>query len=442
MTAAAATVDGALGALARAQRSALVVLAIRVVGAALAYGVQVLLARLLGKAEYGVYAAVWVWIAILGHGALFGVGQSVYRFVPHYRARGQDELARGFLAGGGWFVVASATTLAGLGGLALWLGRDAVGPLYLMPLAVALVILPLFALQDYVEGVARAFHWTALAIAPPYLVRPALIIAAMLALMAAGAPADPAVAMIAFAIAVALSLAAQAVLVLRRLRRTLPPGARAHRVREWVAASLPIAAVDFSTLGNSYIDVLLLSLLLPPEAVGLYFAATRILQFVVFVPYAATAATAGRFAEAGALDDQATLRAMVRRTVRLTTLATLATGAAVLLASPLLLAMFGPAFVAGVPLLAILIAGTVGQAACGPAEDLLTMLGAERLCAAVSVAALALAAGLGLALIPVLGTTGAALAMAITAVTRGAALALAARRRLGLSTHLLARDGA
>ncbi len=437
MTAALAAVGEGTATLARAQRSALVVLAIRVLGAGLAYGVQVVLARLLGKAEYGVYAAVWVWVAILGHGALWGFGQSVYRFVPHHRASGEPDLARGFLLGGALFVLASALLVAALGAALLWFGGGLVGAAYAGPLAIALLVLPLFAMQDYVEGAARAFHWTALAIAPPYLLRPALIALAMGALMMAGAPADPAVAMIAFAVAVAVSLAVQAAILLVRLRRELPTGPLAFQPRAWLSASLPIALVDLTTLGFSYIDVLILSLFLPPEAVGLYFAATRILQFVVFVPYAASAATAGRFAEAGAVGDTATLRALVRQAVRLTTLATLAASAAVLLVSPLLFAMFGPGFEGGVTPLAVLVAGVVLQAAFGPAEDVLTMLGAERLCAGISLGALGVAAALNLALIPGLGPLGAALATASAGALRALALALAARRRLGLSTHVL-----
>ena len=128
----------------------------------------------------------------------------------------------------------------------------------------------------------------------------------------------------------------------------------------------------------------------------------------------------------------------MRQTVRLTTLATLGAGAAVLVVSPLLFAMFGPGFEHGVTLLAILIAGVCVQAAFGPAEDVLTMLGAERLCAGISLAALGLAAALNLALIPLLGPAGAALAMATAGALRALGLALAARRRLGLSTHVLA----
>ncbi len=425
--------------LARAQASALGVLAIRIAGAGLAYGAQVLLARLMGKAEYGVFAAVWVWIIILGHGSLWGFGQSVCRFVPTYRARGELDLARGFLAGGAAFTLVSGLSIAALGGFALWCAQDWLTPAYLWPLAIALAVVPLFAVQDYVEGVARSFGWTGLAIAPLYILRQGLIVAAMAgAVLLFAVPAEPWVAVACTLAATGIALAMQGTVLVRRLRRAAPGGRRAYRWRAWVSASLPIAFVDLTASGFNFVDVVLLGFFLPPEAVAVYFAATRILQFVVFVQYAATAATAQRFAEAWAHEDHATLRALVVRTARLASLSTLVVGAAVLAAAPLLLALFGPGFSASVGVLAILIGGVVLQSAFGPAEDLLNMLGGERLCALVSVGFLALAVGLNLALIPAFGVMGAAVAMALSNMGRGLALSMAARMRLGLATHVLA----
>ena len=185
-------------------------------------------------------------------------------------------------------------------------------------------------------------------------------------------------------------------------------------------------------------DVLLLGLFLPAEAVGGYFAATRILQFVVFVPYAASAATAQRFSEAFAHGNRPLLEALVARTARLACLATLAAAAIILAASPLLLSLFGPGFAANFGVLAILVCGIVVQSAFGPAEDLLTMLGAERLCAALSAACLALAAGLIAALVPNFGEEGAATAMALATGLRAALFSAAVRVRLGLTSGVLA----
>jgi len=159
---------------------------------------------------------------------------------------------------------------------------------------------------------------------------------------------------------------------------------------------------------------------------------------VLFAQYAATAATAPRFAEAWTRGDHEILRGLIRGTVRLTTFASLAIGAGLLLVAPWLLDLFGPGFGASFGALAILICGVAVQSAFGPAEDLLNMLGAEGVCARVSFAALALAIALNFALIPLYGVIGAATAMALATAARGAALSVAAKMRLGLSTHLLA----
>jgi len=195
---------------------------------------------------------------------------------------------------------------------------------------------------------------------------------------------------------------------------------------------------DLTLILFNSIDVLVLGLFVPADAVGVYFAATRILQLVLFAQYAATAATAPRFAEASARGDDAALRALVRGTVRLTAGASLALGAGLLLVEPWLLDLFGAGFGAGFGALAILVCGVAVQSSFGPAEDLLNMLGAERVAARVSFAALALAAMLNFTLIPFYGINGAAVAMALATAARGAALSVAAQRRLGLSTHILA----
>ena len=217
-------------ALAEAERAALSVFAIRIAGAALAYGAQVLLARLLGKAEYGVFATVWVWTNVLGHGALWGLNHSACRFVPHYRARGETDLARGFLAGGAVFTAASGLATAAFGGAVLWLGRDWIGDAAI-PIAMALALVPLFALQDYVETVARSFNWAALAIAPTYILRNALIGTALVGSILLGAPAEAWVAVLCTLSALALGLVVQVTLVLRRMRRALPAAPRRYRPR-------------------------------------------------------------------------------------------------------------------------------------------------------------------------------------------------------------------
>jgi O-antigen/teichoic acid export membrane protein len=307
-----------------------------------------------------------------------------------------------------------------------------------LPFAVALLVLPVFALQDYLEAVARSFNWMTLAIGPPFLIRPGLIALAMAGAVWLGAPAEAWVAVASTLVATLIATSIQAVRLVPRVRAELRRGNRAYRPREWLLATLPIAFGDLTLMALGFVDVLLLGLFVSPGDVGIYFAATRIVQFVIFAQYAATAATAQRFSEIRAAGQHAVLRALVRRTAVLTSVATAAFGCALLLGAPLLLALFGPGFHASFNVLAILVGAAVAQSVFGPAEDLLNMLGFARTCAAISFAALAIAAVLCLVLIPPFGTVGAASAMAVSLSLRALALSLAARRHLGFATHVLA----
>jgi O-antigen/teichoic acid export membrane protein len=301
-------------------------------------------------------------------------------------------------------------------------------------------VLPLLSLQDYVEGVARSFKWTGLAIAPPYILRQGGIAASMIACVVIGAPAEAWVAVACTLAAALMTLLIQISLLVYRIRGTLPAAPRAYRVREWAIASLPLAMYDLTLTGFNFVDVLLMGFFLPPEEVAIYFAATRILQFAVFASYSASAATAARFAETKASGDHASLRALVVRTARLTSGATVLIGAAVFLTAPLLLRMFGPGFEASLSPLSVLLVGIVVYSLFGPAEDVLNMLGGERLCAVMALAALSVAVILNVVLIPRYGIMGAAFAMATANIVRGAGLSFVARTRLGIPTHVLARS--
>ena len=414
--------------------AALGVFSLRIAAAGCAYLAQVLMARMMVGEEYGVFATVWVWIAILGHTATLGLAQGASRFLPVERARGHLDAVRGYLVGGALVSAAGGLALA-LAGLAVAeIQHDILDSLYGGPILVAVVVVPLFAFQDYLEGVARSQGWPMLAIAPPYLLRQGLIMAGMVGAVLFGAPAHAWVAIACTLVATGIAATVQGVVLLARLRRHLPAGPRTYRWKIWLTACLPIAAGELATSAFGFVDVVLLGFLAPPASVGLYFAATRIQQFVVFVAYAASAATAPRFAAARAEGDEAGLAHLVRAQARWTFLGTVLVGLGVIVAAPLLLGLFGSDFHDSLPVLAILVAGGVTASLFGPGEDILMMLGGERLCVAITLAVLALAVLLCLVLIPWLGITGAALAMAGATVLRGLAMAAGARAVHGIAT--------
>ncbi len=70
-----------------AQRMALIAFAIRVVSAAIAFVSQIILARVMGEFEYGIYVFVWVLVVLFGNLSCLGFHTAIIRFLPQYHAR-------------------------------------------------------------------------------------------------------------------------------------------------------------------------------------------------------------------------------------------------------------------------------------------------------------------------------------------------------------------
>ena len=125
--------------------------------------------------------------------------------------------------------------------------------------------------------------------------------------------------------------------------------------------------------------------------------------------------------------------AFARDTVSWTFWPSLVMAIVVLALGELMLTLFGPDFVAGYPLLFLLCVGVVARSAVGPAESLLTMTGNENVCAFVYALTLTLNILLSVALIPLFGLWGAAIATAAAMVFEAAALSFTVWRRLGIA---------
>ena len=415
-----------------AGRSAANALMIRVSSAVLAYVTQVVLARWMGRSEFGIYVYVWTWTMVLGDLAHFGLGYSAQRFIPEYIRNGRSDLLRGFLRSAQWFVALAATAVAAFGVLGLWTFRAEVDPAELLPLYLACATLPFYALSDLSDGIARTYNWVNLALLPLYILRPVLIV--LLAVMAplAGFAADGASGMGAALVATWATAIVQLFLLHRRLAGAVEPGPFRYDPKGWASVSFPIFLVfGFYTL-FTYTDVIVLQLLRPSAEVATYFAAVKTLAPLAFINFSVVAAVAHRFADhhvSGALDEQ---RRLLAQSIRATFWLSAAAVAVLLPFGWLMLRLFGPGFEEGYPLLFVLAFGLIARAAVGPAERLLNMAGEQRRCTMIYATTFATNLGTCFLLIPHLGMYGAAIAVSLGQTVEAMLLYLAVRQRLGL----------
>ena len=154
---------------------------IRVTGAVVIFLSQILLARWMGGVEFGIYVYAWTWLQMVGDIIHLGLPLTAQRTIPEYTQRNDLDGLRGFLIGSRWIVFATATMVAVLGALAVHALEPSLDRGTIMPLYLACVALPLYPVSNMLDGLARPYNAVNIALLPPFVLRPLMLIAAMAA---------------------------------------------------------------------------------------------------------------------------------------------------------------------------------------------------------------------------------------------------------------------
>jgi len=410
---------------------------VRVASAMLALVSQVLLARWMGKFEFGIYIYVWTWVLMIGALSDVGLSSAARRFIPEYSELKAVDRLRGFLVGSRWLAFAIATAIGIVGALGVtllapWLDHFTIIPLYL-----ACLTIPIYGLVQVQAGIAQSYDWPNLALMPFYIWRQLTITVLMGAAWAFGAPTDAVTAMIVAVVTTWAVTVGQLVVLDRRLKRRVSAGPRRYEVKTWLATSLPIFVVEGFYLLLTYVDILVLEQMRSPGEVAVYYAAARLLALVAFVYFAIAGATTHKFTQYHVAGDKERLAKFFAETIRWTFWPSLAACAAILALGKPLLSLFGKDFGAGYDVMFILAVGMLSRAAVGPAERLLNMLGERKQCAAVYALAFAINLVLCVLLIPRLGIEGAAVATSTALAVESVLLYRIAKRRLGFHVFIV-----
>jgi len=425
---------------AAARRDAVFVVFVRAASAAVLYLSQIVLARWLGAGEYGIYIWVWTLVTLLGGLSHLGVGRALARLIPAYRDAGNLDALRGLVIGARWLALVGGSVIALAAYLVVRFAGDRfLAEPFLVPAMLGIVCIPLFAMTDVQDGLGRAQGWLSVALVPPYVMRPVILLVTMALANAAGLPMDAATAVLAAIVASWASAMVQTLMVQQRLDSEVPKGPRSYQFGTWIGASLPLLVLHACELVVQNADLLILSAYVPPETLAMYFAAAKTMALVIFVHDAVGSAVAEECAALHARGDRAALAAYARSAVQWTFWPSLATTIAILLLGKPLLWLFSPAFTEAYPVMLVLSAGLLFRASVGPAEFLLNALGEQKWCALVAGVTLVADIALNLLLVPAFAMHGAAAATAI-ALAIGALLnGIVVRRRTGLDIALWSR---
>jgi O-antigen/teichoic acid export membrane protein len=418
-------------------KSAVQVLAIRLVGAGLTYASMVFLARWLGAFNFGIYAYVFVIVTLLGLAFSFGFNNSTLRFVSSYLARKKLRRLSGFLRQS-YSIVLGLSILGALStaGLAFAF-RGVVEPYYVSPLLVGLLCVPVWTLLNQMEATARALGWVNIAYTPGYILRPALVIGLVGGFVLLGGTPDATVALWTMIGACAIAALTQGAFIYFAIRQHLADVKPTYHTRHWFTVSFSFLVIDGFRMLLDNTDVIMIGRLLDPHSVAIYFAVIRTAGLVAFVSFSIIALTVPKFAEIHSTGTRQELQKLVSDSIHLIFWPSLLMAIVLAVLGPFVLSLFGTDFEAGYPTMLVVLVGLVLRSATIPVEYLLNMTGHHRDTMRVYAVAALTNIGLNLWLIPALGILGAAIGTYTAMLGGNGCLYLLVRKRLGVNAFVL-----
>lgn len=413
-------------------RGGSVAFVLRMLGVGLGYGVNVLLARLLGAEGAGVYYLALTVTTIATAFGRVGLDNTLLRFTAANAARGDwNKVLGAYRRGIGLAALASTVVSVITFSGAPWIAQGIfsepalVEPLRLM----ALGILPWSLLTLYAE-LLRGLEKIASASFVQGLSIPLINIPLLLFL---GRPLGILGAATAYVVATSLVLLLS-IGLWRRATRQMSGVQGSFDARLLLTTSLPLFWLTLMNLTMSWTDTLMLGIWEDSASVGIYGVAMRTAKLTSFILVAANSLAAPRFAALYGQGDYQSLGSLARSVAKLMTLLAAPVLLVFILAPSWVLRLFGPGFASGAPILMILSLGQFVNVVTGSVTYLLIMCGHEKLTRNNVTLYAILNVILNAVLIPKFGIVGAAVATATSLALMNLTAVALVYRKLAIVT--------
>lgn len=409
------------------------VFALKVGAIVVALGTQVLLARLLGVSDFGIYAYALAWLQVLLVLGVMGLDTLTVRYTAEYRATSDWAGLRGLIAAPVRWIVAISIGIAVLAALVIGFLKSTLQPDQARVLWTACVAIPLVTLTMVKLAALRGLKRILTAEFAEGILRNVLLGAAVVLLYFTTGAVTAAQAMDAY---LGVSVVILTIVALW-VRAALPKGAISTQPRtdapRWLRTALPLWGIALMAVLLNRVDVLMLGAMIGPEASGIYTAVARLAELAGFGLIAANAFIAPRIAELYRAGKQRELQVLITWSARGIAVFTLFAAAGLALGGKFALGLFGPEFIVAYDALLILVCGQIFNGLCGSVGLILTMTGHERQAAKIMFGSALLNVALNALLIPLWGMVGAALATATTLIIWNIWMLIVVVRQLGMN---------
>lgn len=410
-------------------------LGLKIGAAGLGFINGILLARLLGPEEFGVYSIVLSAINVGATLTALGLPMLMTREVAASAEHGQWSKLKGTLgAAHRWTLAASFTLLAIT---ATIIAADIIKPsVSWAVIGLGMSLVPLIAFNQLRAAILRGLHWVILADIPELLLRPFVLFVILGGAYVASVNVNAGHALGLQLLVVVLSLALGTWWLLTLQPDQLKTAAPEIPSRAWIQESLPFLGIALITMLEGQVSLYMLGYLVGAEQAGLFYAANQLVSLIVIGLIAVNMPLQSKLASAWSRGDKVQAQRLVTEAARLGTGLALV-GALVMLFFPkTILHLYGSQYIEASSALMVLVMGQLFNAVAGSCGILLMMTGHQKEVFRGVAFAMVINVLFCFFLIPYFVITGAAIATASGLAVWNVYLVLRASKITGIRTTL------
>jgi O-antigen/teichoic acid export membrane protein len=416
------------------------ILLLRITSTGLSFVTSIILARLLGANEYGVYAYSLAWVLLLVMLAVMGLDKLLVRNISAYKTRKEWGKIAGLIRRSNQAVCFTSCALILSAAFAAWLLIHPNNPTTLHSFWLALLLIPVLSFTRLRQSILQGLKKVILGLIPETVIQPILFLIFLGTMhIALNKLLSAQWAIAGFVFAYAVSLAVLSYLLKKALPPALQKIAFSYETRLWIRSTLPLFLIEGMAVISARADIIMLGALKPSEMAGIYNITYRGAELIAFVFNSVNMVLAPTIASLYATSEIDTLQRVITWTTRSVLLISLPVTIFFIFFGNFFLSLFGQEFMKGHMSLCILSIGQMINVAMGSVGFLLVMTGHERK------AAIGIGIGavfnviLNAFLIPKFGMEGAATATSISVIVWNLLLAHWVYRRLGIHTTALGK---
>ena len=415
---------------------------LRGASAILSYALSIILARLLGAEEFGVYVYVITWVSVLSIPATFGFDRLVVRELAVYKSEKRWAEIRGFLKLSIIVILTQSFIIVASSYLILSFIVQINNKELYTSFLIGILAVPVLCLINLGQGILRGIGRVVYSQMPIMFFLPCLmllLVGGLKLIWGSNIKANSIIFLYIMAILIII------ILVVAFLKKYLPKEvfndtySREYKIKQWMGSAFSFFVLSGMHIINSRTDIIMLGILASSKDVAYYSVATRLVDSLTFVLMSVNSVIAPTIASLYNRNEKDKLQKIITRGARLAFYIAFPIGILLIFFGKWLLLIFGRDFISGLYSLKILTVAQIVNISCGSVGLILNMSGNERITALVFGFSALLNIVLNLILIPLYGKEGAAIATSVTIVLWNIILYIIIKKKLLLNSTAFAK---